>query len=151
MSTRAKPGGKRTGSSRKSNAASFAVQKVSRGQMAKALSELGVLNPADASTASRFVVIEIERNKNKDRISKVFRTQGQESSAAPLQGPARKAEIIAHAVEALDRQVNVMHWLQKPNRSLSGKAPLDVLIAGKPEDAEQVDELLYGLEYGMYP
>ncbi|MBV9223974.1 MAG: DUF2384 domain-containing protein [Acidobacteriaceae bacterium] len=151
MGTRAKSGDKRTGSPRKGNAASFAVQKVSRGQMTKALSELGVLNPADASTVNRFVVIEVERSKSKNRISKVFRTQGQENSAAPLQGSARKAEIIAHATEALDGQVNAMRWLQKPNRSLSGKTPLDVLTKGKPEDAEQVDELLYGLEYGMYP
>jgi hypothetical protein len=33
---------------------------------------------------------------------------------------------------------------------LGGKTPLAVLTDGKPEDVEQVDELLYGLEYGMH-
>lgn len=149
MSTRARTRDKISGGLQKGKGESFAIQKVSHSQMAKALSELGVLDSADIATASRFVVIEVERNKSKDRINKVFRSQG-ETPIAPLQGEARKAEIIAHATEALDGQVNAMHWLQKPNRSLSGKTPLTVLTGGKPEEMEQVDELLYGLEYGMY-
>ncbi len=151
MNTRAKLGDKKSSHSPKRKSASFAVQKVSRGQMAKALSELGVLNPGEAVTANRFVVIEVQPSKSKNRISKVFRTQGVESPVVPLQGPARTAEIIAHATEALDGQANAMQWLQKPNRSLGGKSPLDVLTDGGPEGAERVDELLYGLEYGMYP
>jgi putative toxin-antitoxin system antitoxin component (TIGR02293 family) len=67
-----------------------------------------------------------------------------------LRGAARNAEIIAHATEALDGQVNAMQWLQEPNRSLGGRSPLAVLTEDTPEAAELVDELLYGIEYGMF-
>ena len=43
-----------------------------------------------------------------------------------------------------------MHWLQEPNRSLSGRSPLAVLTEDAPEAADRVDELLYGIEYGMF-
>jgi hypothetical protein len=44
-------------------------------------------------------------------------------------GAARRAEIVAHATEALDGRVNAMHWLQEANRSLGGRSPLAVLKA----------------------
>ncbi|MGA8595772.1 MAG: MbcA/ParS/Xre antitoxin family protein [Bryobacteraceae bacterium] len=128
----------------------FRVQTVSRGQMAKALSDLGFSQPERAAEAGRFVVIEVAGRKSKGRINKVIRMGSEESVVLPLPDSVRKAEIIAHATEALDGQVNAMHWLQRPNRSLSGKAPLEVLTNGLPDEAEKVDELLYGLEYGMY-
>jgi uncharacterized protein (DUF2384 family) len=43
-----------------------------------------------------------------------------------------------------------MHWLQEANRSLGGRSPLAVLTDNTPEGAELVDELLYGIEYGMF-
>lgn len=68
-----------------------------------------------------------------------------------VSGWVRKAEIIAHATEALDGQANAMDWLQRPNPGLGGKAPLNVLTHGDIDEVNRVDELLYGLEYGMYP
>jgi uncharacterized protein (DUF2384 family) len=65
-------------------------------------------------------------------------------------GAARRAEIVAHATEALDGRVNAMHWLQEANRSLGGRSPLAVLTEDTPEAAGIVDELLYGIEYGMF-
>lgn len=62
----------------------------------------------------------------------------------------RKAEVIAHATEALDGQTNALRWLQRPHPSLGDRAPLNVLTQGTPEEIEQVDELLYAVEYGMY-
>jgi uncharacterized protein (DUF2384 family) len=43
-----------------------------------------------------------------------------------------------------------MHWLQEANRSLAGRSPLAVLTEDTPEAAKVVDELLYGIEYGMF-
>ena len=61
----------------------------------------------------------------------------------------RRAQILRHAREALDGAANAKRWLQQPNRSLGGKSPSAVLADGDLEAAERVDELLYGLEYGM--
>jgi uncharacterized protein (DUF2384 family) len=43
-----------------------------------------------------------------------------------------------------------MHWVQDANRSLGGRSPLAVLNEDTPEGADLVDELLYGIEYGMF-
>ena len=128
----------------------FSVRTVSRGQMAKALADLGISQLERAAEVGRFVVIEVAGRESKSRIKKVIRTGSDESAVLPLPDSVRKAEIIMHATEALDGKANAMHWLQQPNRSLSGKSPLDVLTDGLPDEAEKVDELLYGLEYGMY-
>ena len=83
----------------------------------------------------------------KRAVSKPGRKSG--SFAVPKVSHTR-SEIIAHATEALDCHTNAMRWLQKPNLCLAGKTPLDVLTHGSSEETEPVDELLYGLEYGMY-
>jgi uncharacterized protein (DUF2384 family) len=128
----------------------FSVQKVSRGQMVKAPSDLGFSQPERAAEAGRFVVIEVGGRTHKGKINKVIRTSSEDVAGLVMSDSVRTAEIIAHATEALDGQVNAMHWLRQPNRGLSGRAPLDVLTSGLPDEAEKVDELLYGLEYGMY-
>jgi uncharacterized protein (DUF2384 family) len=69
-------------------------------------------------------------------------------SIDPLE--VRKAEIIAHATVALDGQKNVMQWLQQANPNLADRPPLEVLTHGSPEEQQQVDELLYALEFGIH-
>ncbi len=64
--------------------------------------------------------------------------------------PAKAAEVIAHAVIALDGQANAMRWLKRPNRNLTNRTPLDVLFQGSPDDMQEVDELLFALENGIY-
>jgi putative toxin-antitoxin system antitoxin component (TIGR02293 family) len=83
-------------------------------------------------------------------VRKALKTDSAPADSDLSGSPARKAEILAHATEALDGQANALRWLQQPNRSLSGRSPLDVLTSGTSEEAERVDELLYGIEYGMY-
>lgn len=139
-----KSGGSLTGK----RAGSFLVE-VSRDQMATALTDLGVIDPKHDPDVSRIVVIEVARGKRKTGIKKVFRARPEHGRTA-ADNSARKAEVVAHATETLDGQANAMGWLQRPNRSLAGKSPLDVLTNGAPEDIERVDELLYAIEYGMY-
>lgn len=62
---------------------------------------------------------------------------------------ARPAAVIAHAAVTLDGQENAMAWLQKANPNLSNRTPLEVLITGKSEEIESVDELLSAVENGM--
>ncbi len=77
--------------------------------------------------------------------------QVQDQASAPTRIPLRrKTEIIAHAMKALDGAENAKRWLNQPNHSLEGRTPMAVLAEGNPDYAERIDELLYGLEYGMY-
>jgi putative toxin-antitoxin system antitoxin component (TIGR02293 family) len=63
---------------------------------------------------------------------------------------ARRAEIISHATEALDGQVNAMQWLNEPNRALANRTPLEFLSNGSYEDMQKIDDLLTALEHGIY-
>ncbi|HXF27935.1 MAG TPA: MbcA/ParS/Xre antitoxin family protein [Bryobacteraceae bacterium] len=143
-----KSGGSLTGK-RAGSAGSFSVQKVSRDQMATALVDLGVIDPKHDPDVSRFVVIEVARGKGKTDSKKIFKVRPRHNRIATSEA-ARQAEVIAHASEALDGQANAMRWLQRSNRSLAGRSPLDVLTNGQQEGVERVDELLYAIEYGMY-
>lgn len=125
------------------------IQRVSPARMREALAILGVEGEAVMRPSGRFVLLEMARERGEDRIRRVFKPSS-ESPAKPPGGAARRAEIIAHATEALDGQANAMQWLQQPNRSLAGRTPLEVLTEDAPEAAERVDELLYGIEYGMF-
>jgi hypothetical protein len=128
------------------------VRRVSPGQMRQALALLGLLDEGKALPVGRFALIELSRDKKRGRVRRIFKTQAAEPPlrAEELRGPVRKAEIIAHATEALDGQVDAMQWLQQPNRSLGGRTPLEVLTEDAAEETERVDELLYGIEYGMF-
>jgi uncharacterized protein (DUF2384 family) len=148
MSTRAKRIPKGTEVSREAKSGRFVVKKASKSQIVQALSDLGVA-PKDATGANRIVFI-LERDKGKASTYTPPKEPTMKSSGAGPDESVRKAEIIAHATEALDGQTNALHWLQQPHRSLGGRAPLDLLSRGSAEEAEQVDELLYGLEYGIY-
>lgn len=124
------------------------ITKLSPAQ-AKALSDLGIA--PRSGVARRFLLIEIAGGQEKGPAGIVFGPDERQTSTASLPGESvRRAEIIAHATEALDGQTNALRWLLQPEPNLGGKAPLAVLTEGTPEEAEQVDELLYGLEYGMY-
>lgn len=70
----------------------------------------------------------------------------------PIADPVglRKAEIIAHATVSLDGQKNAMDWLQKPSPNMGGRTPLEVLSQGKPEEFQQLDDVLTALDYGMH-
>jgi len=120
--------------------------------MRQALELLGLCADGEPLPSGRFALIELARKKGAEGVRRIFETPAGEhlSGREELRGAARRAEIIAHATEALDGQVNAMQWLQEPNRSLGGRSPLAVLTEDTPEAAELVDELLYGLEYGMF-
>lgn len=127
------------------------VRRVARSQMRQALELLGLCADREPLPSGRFALIELARKKGEEGALRVFETPASEDlPGRELRGAARTAEIIAHATEALDGQVNAMHWLQEPNRSLGGRSPLAVLTEDTPEAAELVDELLYGIEYGMF-
>jgi len=128
------------------------VRRVARSQMRQALELLGLCADGEPLPSGRFALIELGRKKGEEGVRRIFETPASEdlSVRQELRGAARRAEIIAHATEALDGQVNAMHCLQEPNRSLGGRSPLAVLTEDTPEAAEIVDELLYGIEYGMY-
>jgi uncharacterized protein (DUF2384 family) len=120
--------------------------------MRQALEILGLSTEGEALPSGRFALIELARKDGREGVRRIFETTatGHLSCPEELRGAARRAEIIAHATEALDGQVNAMHWLQEANRSLAGRSPLAVLTEDTPEAAKVVDELLYGIEYGMF-
>ena len=61
----------------------------------------------------------------------------------------KKADIIAHATEALGRG-NAMQWLQAPNAALSNRTPLKTIFEGQPEELQLLEELLFAFEHGVY-
>ena len=128
------------------------VCQVSPRQMQQVLAILGLRDESLDLPSGRFALVELRHGRGEKRVRRVFKTHllGPPATTQQMWGPARKAEIIAHATEALDGQANAMQWLQQPNRSLSGRTPLEVLSGDAPEEAERVDEILYGIEYGMY-
>jgi hypothetical protein len=128
------------------------VRRVARARMRQALEILGLSTEGEALPSGRFALIELPLKEGGEGARRVFETPATEHPACreELRGAARRAEIVAHATEALDGQVNAMHWLQEANRSLGGRSPLAVLTEDTPEAAEVVDELLYGIEYGMF-
>ena len=128
------------------------VRRVARARMRQALEILGLATEGEALPSGRFALIELPLKEGGVGSRRIFEAPATEhlSCREELRGAARRAEIVAHATEALDGQVNAMHWLQEPNRSLAGRSPLAVLTEDTPEAADRVDELLYGIEYGMF-
>lgn len=60
----------------------------------------------------------------------------------------RLARIGARAVEVFESEETARKWLNRPNRALGGEVPLNLLDTDA--GAEQVDELLTRIEYGVY-
>jgi putative toxin-antitoxin system antitoxin component (TIGR02293 family) len=60
----------------------------------------------------------------------------------------RVARITARAIDLLGSLEKANHWLRAPNRALGGTAPLSLLDT--EVGAQQVDEVLGRIEYGIY-
>lgn len=58
------------------------------------------------------------------------------------------SKIYAHALEVFDDSTTVWSWLNRPNRSLGGAVPLELLET--EAGSEQVDTILGRIEYGVY-
>lgn len=79
-----------------------------------------------------------------------------ELEAADLESPetsdsghiARRARILAHAVEILESDSNARHWLEAPNRALGGQIPEKLL--GTESGAREVEEILCRIEHGVF-
>jgi len=60
----------------------------------------------------------------------------------------RLALILTFAEEVLGNRERAVAWLQKPNRALGGKTPLDRLDTGI--GARQVEQMLLRIAHGVY-
>jgi putative toxin-antitoxin system antitoxin component (TIGR02293 family) len=60
----------------------------------------------------------------------------------------RAARILTRATSLLGSREKAGHWLRTPNRALGSATPLSLLDTGV--GAEQVDELLGRIEFGIY-
>lgn len=60
----------------------------------------------------------------------------------------RMARVVALAKEVLGSDQKASHWMSSPNRALSGKRPFDQLDT--EPGVRSVEEVLYGIAYGMY-
>lgn len=78
-----------------------------------------------------------------DRRKKERRLQADESDRL-----YRLANIAARAVEVLGSPHHAALWLRHPNRALGGAVPLELLDTEL--GAEQVDEILGRIQYGLY-
>lgn len=56
--------------------------------------------------------------------------------------------IAARASEVLGGQEKATHWLNRPNRALGGRRPLDLLDTDL--GIQQVEQVLGRIEYGVY-
>jgi putative toxin-antitoxin system antitoxin component (TIGR02293 family) len=60
----------------------------------------------------------------------------------------RMARVVALAQEVLGSDEKASHWMNNPNRALGGKRPFDQLDT--EPGVRSVEEVLYGIAYGMY-
>ena len=60
----------------------------------------------------------------------------------------RMARVVALAKEVLGSDEKASHWMSNPNRALGGKRPFDQLDT--EPGVRSVEEVLYGIAYGMY-
>ncbi len=63
------------------------------------------------------------------------------------QPPFRWISISARAGEVFANQEKALHWLQAPNPSLSGRAPLEVAVS--ENGYQEVDDILTRIEQGV--
>ena len=63
------------------------------------------------------------------------------------QPPFRWISISARAGEVFANQEKALHWLQAPNPSLSGRAPLEVVVSEK--GYQEVNDILTRIEHGV--
>jgi putative toxin-antitoxin system antitoxin component (TIGR02293 family) len=60
----------------------------------------------------------------------------------------RMARVVALAKEVLGSEEKASRWMSRPNRALGGKRPFDQLDT--EPGVRSVEEVLYGIAYGMY-
>ena len=60
----------------------------------------------------------------------------------------RMARVVALAKEVLGSDEKASRWMSSPNRALGGKRPFDQLDT--EPGVRSVEEVLYGIAYGMY-
>jgi putative toxin-antitoxin system antitoxin component (TIGR02293 family) len=60
----------------------------------------------------------------------------------------RMARVVALAKEVLGSDEKASRWMRHPNRALGGKRPFDELDT--EPGVRSVEEVLYGIAYGMY-
>ena len=60
----------------------------------------------------------------------------------------RLARVVALAKEVLGSEEKASRWIGNPNRALGGKRPFDQLDT--EPGVRSVEEVLYGIAYGMY-
>ena len=60
----------------------------------------------------------------------------------------RMARVVALAKEVLGSDDKAARWMSNPNRALGGKRPFDQLDT--EPGVRSVEEVLYGIAYGMY-
>ncbi len=60
----------------------------------------------------------------------------------------RMARVVALAQEVLGSDEKASHWMSNPNRALGGRRPFDQLDT--EPGVRSVEEVLYGIAYGMY-
>ena len=60
----------------------------------------------------------------------------------------RMARVVALAKDVLGSEEKASHWLSNPNRALGGSKPFDQLDT--EPGVRSVEEVLYGIAYGMY-
>jgi putative toxin-antitoxin system antitoxin component (TIGR02293 family) len=60
----------------------------------------------------------------------------------------RMARVVALAKEVLGSDEKASRWMSNPNRALGGKRPFDQLDT--EPGVRSVEEVLYGIAYGMY-
>lgn len=63
------------------------------------------------------------------------------------QPPLRWISISARAGEVFASREKALHWLQAPNPSLAGRAPLDAI--GTENGYQDVDDILTRIEHGV--
>ena len=78
-------------------------------------------------------------------------------SAAPVEqadmpikilGLHRSEEVWTRAIDVMGSADLAMQWLSKPAIALNRQKPIEMMIT--PEGAEQILDLLFGLDYGVY-
>lgn len=60
----------------------------------------------------------------------------------------RAVTVLSWAVHVLEDTSSAMAWLRRPQTGLGGRIPLEIMITGT--GAQQVEELLGQIEYGVY-
>jgi len=65
-----------------------------------------------------------------------------------LLGLHRSVEVWTRAIDVMGSADLARQWLNKPAIALNHQKPIDVLVT--PEGAQQILDLLYGLDYGFY-